>query len=92
MDPDLQQALTQLEARLASRIDRVGARLETPVDAMETRLTRLETHIDAVETRLRAHIEERIETTETKLMTVFHNWAQTVEVRGAWRISSGSRI
>ena len=56
MDPELQQALAQLEGRLAARID-------------------------GVETRLRTYIEERIEMTETKLLTAFHNWAQTFEVR-----------
>ncbi len=52
MDPDLQQALAQLEGRLTARID-------------------------AAENRM----EERIETTETKLLSAFHNWAQTFEVR-----------
>ena len=42
---------------------------------------RLNTRIDAVETRLRTYIEERSEMTETKLLTAFHNWAQTFEVR-----------
>lgn len=52
MDPELQQAFAQLEARLAARIDGAEARME-----------------------------ERIEATETKLLTAFHNWAQTFEVR-----------
>jgi hypothetical protein len=56
VDPELQQALAQLEGRLGARID--GA-----------------------ETRLRTYIEERIESTETKLLSAFHNWAQTFEVR-----------
>jgi len=37
--------------------------------------------MDAVESRLRVHFDERIEATETKLLTAFHNWAQTFEVR-----------
>ena len=56
MDPELQQALAQLEGRLGARID-------------------------GVETRLRTYIEERSEATETKLLSAFHNWAQTFEVR-----------
>lgn len=56
MDPELQQALSQLEGRLAARID-------------------------GVENRLRTYIEERSEETETKLLSAFHNWAQTFEVR-----------
>ena len=52
MDPELQQAFAQLEARLTARIDGAEARME-----------------------------ERLEATETKLLTAFHNWAQTFEVR-----------
>jgi hypothetical protein len=66
VDPKLQQALTQLKGRLA-RID--GAE------------NRLRTCVDGVETRLRTYIEERSEATETKLLSAFHNWAQTFEVR-----------
>jgi hypothetical protein len=52
VDPELQQAFAQLEARLTARIDGAEARME-----------------------------ERLEATETKLLTAFHNWAQTFEVR-----------
>ncbi len=52
MDPELQQALAQLEGRLTARIDAAEVRME-----------------------------ERIEATETKLLSAFHNWAQTFEVR-----------
>lgn len=67
MDPELQQALAQLKGRLGARID--GAE------------NRLRTCVDGVETRLRTYIEERSEATETKLLSAFHNWAQTFEVR-----------
>jgi len=56
MDPELRQALAQLEERLT---------------------TRIEERIEAAETRL----NERIEATETRLLTAFHNWSQTYEVR-----------
>jgi len=52
VDPELQQAFAQLEARLTARIDAVQARLE-----------------------------QQVETTETKLLTAFHNWAPTYDVR-----------
>ncbi len=42
---------------------------------------RLGARIDGVETRLKTYIEERSEATETKLLSAFHNWAQTFEVR-----------
>jgi len=52
VDPELQQAFAQLEARLTARIDGAEARME-----------------------------ERIEATETKLLTAFHNWASPSEAR-----------
>jgi hypothetical protein len=67
VDPELQQALAQLKGRLGARID--GAE------------NRLRTCVDGVETRLRTYIEERSEATETKLLSAFHNWARTFEVR-----------
>jgi hypothetical protein len=67
VDPELQQALAQLEGRLTAHIDAVEARLEG--------------RLDAVETRLRAYVDERSEATETKLLTAFHNWASPSEAR-----------
>jgi hypothetical protein len=67
VDPDLQQALTQFEGRLSARIDGVE--------------TRLRTYIEERDGALRTYIEERSEATETKLLSAFHNWAQTFEVR-----------
>jgi hypothetical protein len=67
VDPELQQALAQFEGRLNARIDAVESRLNA--------------RIDGVETGLRTYIEERSEATETKLLSAFHNWAQTFEVR-----------
>ncbi len=78
MDPDLQQALAQFEGRLNARIDGVEARLRTYV---EERTEALRTNIEERTEALRTYIEERSETTETKLLSAFHNWAQTFEVR-----------
>jgi hypothetical protein len=50
--PELQQHLTQLEGRLATRIDAAEA-----------------------------HMTERIEATETRLLTEFHKWASPMEAR-----------
>ena len=71
MDPDLQNALTQFEGRLAARIDGVETRLRIYIDE----------RIEATETKLLSAFVERIEATETKLLTGFHDWAQTYEVR-----------
>ena len=78
MDPELQQALAQFEGRLTARIDGVESRLNARIDAVESHLN---ARSDAVDTGLRTYIEERIEATETKLLSAFHNWAQTFEVR-----------
>ena len=67
MDPELQQALAQLEGRLGARIDGVE--------------TRLRTYIQERSEALRTYVDERSEATETKLLSAFHNWAQTFEVR-----------
>jgi hypothetical protein len=67
VDPELQQALAQLEGRLTAHIDAVEARLEG--------------RIDAVEMRFRTYVDERIEATETRLLTAFHSWASPLEAR-----------
>ena len=85
MDPELQQALAQFEGRLNVRIDAVESHLDVVESGLNARIgaveSSLNTRIDAVETRLRIYIEERSEMTETKLLSAFHNWAQTFEVR-----------
>ena len=52
MDPELKEALADLEGRINRRFE-----------ALEERMA------------------ERIESTETKLLTAFHDWARTHEVR-----------
>jgi hypothetical protein len=90
VDPELEQALAQLEGRLTARVDGVESRLRTYMEerievrlpAMEERIeVRLSARIDGLESRLKTYMEERIETAETKLLSAFHNWAQTFEVR-----------
>jgi hypothetical protein len=85
VDPELQQALAQFEGRLTARIDGVESHLNARIDGVESRLNSridaVNARIDAVDTGLRTYIEERIEATETKLLSAFHNWAQTFEVR-----------
>jgi len=34
-----------------------------------------------MESRISRHVDERLGNTETTLLTAFHNWAQTYEVR-----------
>ena len=67
MDPELQQALAQFEGRLNVRIGQFESGLNARLDTFET--------------RIRTCFEERSEAVETKLLSAFHNWAQTFEVR-----------
>jgi hypothetical protein len=78
VDPELQQALAQFEGRLNARIDGVETRLRSYI---EERSEALIAHVEERSEALKAYVEERGETTETKLLTAFHNWAQTFEVR-----------
>jgi len=41
-----------------------------------------------METRIYQHVDERLENTETKLLTAFHNWAQTYEARARGTVTS----
>ena len=56
------------------RLKSVETRLQTQIDGLRAHT---DERIDAVERRFR----EQLEGTETKLLTAFHNWAQTYEVR-----------
>jgi len=41
----------------------------------------LQTELKALEERLKAHTEEQLERLETKLLTAFHGWARSIEIR-----------
>jgi hypothetical protein len=71
MDPELKQALSDMENRFYQHVD---ARLKTT----ETKLNdRLDERLHAMELKF----DERLEGMETKLLTAFHDWARTYEVR-----------
>ena len=80
VDPELQQALAQLEVRLTARIDAAEARTEERITRLEERITRLDERITRLDERI-TRLEERIEATETKLLTEFHKWASPSEAR-----------
>jgi hypothetical protein len=56
----------------------VDPELQQAFAQLEVRLT---ARMETVESRLRTYIDERIEATETKLLTAFHNWASPSEAR-----------
>lgn len=41
----------------------------------------LHAEIEALEERLKKHTEEQVERLETKLLTAFHGWARSMEIR-----------
>jgi DNA anti-recombination protein RmuC len=89
MDAELKQTLTDMETRISRHVDErlesfsrhVDERLESFSRHVDERLETFSRHVDERLESSSRHFEERLENTETKLLTAFHNWAQTYEVR-----------
>ncbi len=114
MDPELKQALGEMEGRIFRHVDErvesvsrhVDERIESVSRHVDERIESVSRHVDErldtfsqrldgfsdhFEERLNTmsrHFEERIESTETKLLTAFHNWAQTYEVRARGTVAA----
>jgi hypothetical protein len=71
MDAELKQALADMEKGISRHVDERLEAFSRHVDE------RLESFLESYS----RHVDERIENTETKLLTAFHNWAQTYEAR-----------
>ncbi|HLK22032.1 MAG TPA: hypothetical protein VKT81_23950 [Bryobacteraceae bacterium] len=67
MDAELKQTLADMESRISKHVGDLESRIYQ--------------HVGNLESRIYQHVDERLEHTETKLLTAFHNWAQTYEVR-----------
>jgi hypothetical protein len=63
-----------MESRINARSDAMEQRIYAHVDA---RFGAVETNAESMETRLNA----RIEKTETNLLTAFHGWSRSMEIR-----------
>jgi hypothetical protein len=92
MDADLKQALDNMETRISRHVDvRLDAFSDTVLRHVDVRLDAFsDTVLRHVDERLDSfshHFEERLENTETKLLTAFHNWAQTYESRARGTIT-----
>jgi|SRR5580693_8517553 len=70
-----------VDERLESFSRHVDERLESFSRHVDERLETFSRHVDERLESSSRHFEERLENTETKLLTAFHNWAQTYEVR-----------
>jgi DNA anti-recombination protein RmuC len=73
MDAELKQALSDMETRISRHVDE--------------RLESVSRHVDERLESFSRHFEERLENTGTKLLTAFHNWAQTYESRARGTIT-----
>jgi hypothetical protein len=72
MDAELKQAFTDLQIQIRH---------------VDERLDSLSRHVDERFESNSRHFEERLENTETRLLTAFHNWAQTYESRARGTIT-----
>jgi DNA anti-recombination protein RmuC len=96
MDAELKQALVDMETRISSHVDerldtfsrRVDERFETVSRHVDERLESFSRHVDDRLESFSHHFEERLENTETKLLTAFHNWAQTYESRARGTVTA----
>jgi hypothetical protein len=85
MDAELKQALADMETRISRHVD---VRLESFSHHVDERLESFSHHVDERMESFSRHFEERLENTETKLLTAFHNWAQTYEVRARGTVAA----
>jgi DNA anti-recombination protein RmuC len=83
MDAELKQALTDLQIQ----IRHVDERLDSFSRHVDERFETVSRHVDERFESISRHFEERLENTETKLLTAFHNWAQTYESRARGTIT-----
>jgi membrane-bound lytic murein transglycosylase MltF len=74
MDAELKQALADMEGRIYQHVDK--------------RMDSVSRHVDERLESFSHHFEERLENTETKLLTAFHNWAQTYESRARGTVTA----
>ena len=95
MDAELKQAFTDLQTQIShvderldsfsrhvdERFEHVDERFESISRHVDERFEAISRHVDERFEAISRHFEERLENTETKLLTSFHNWAQTYEVR-----------
>jgi hypothetical protein len=83
MDAELKQAFTDLQ----TQIRHVDERLDSFSRHVDERFEAVSRHFDERFESISRHFEERLENTETKLLTAFHNWAQTYESRARGTIT-----
>jgi hypothetical protein len=84
MDTELKQYLDgkfrEVEARFQAMDTRFTA-MDTRFAAMDASLTAMDARFTALDASLREHVSIECEKVETKLLTEFHKWGRTSEMR-----------
>ncbi len=62
-------------------VDRQFAQVYQKFADIDRKFENLHADMESMEARLKAYTDERCEKVETSLLTAFHTWAQTYEVR-----------
>jgi DNA anti-recombination protein RmuC len=90
MDAELKQAFTDLQTQIGhvdERLDSFSRHVDERFEHVDERFEAISRHVDERFESISRHFEERLENTETKLLTSFHNWAQTYESRARGTIT-----
>jgi len=76
------ERLPATEARMHEQLAATEVRVRQYTDErLAATEARMHEQLAATEVRVQHYTDERLENTETKLLTAFHNWAQTYEIR-----------
>jgi len=67
-----------MDAELKQHLEAMESRMDGKLEAMESRL---EGKLDAAEERLKANTRQECEKVETALLTEFHKWGRTSDMR-----------
>lgn len=93
MDEELKQYLGGMEDRFVESVtERIGGRIDAlqgrvielgeRIDAVEGRIMdRVDGRIDAVEERMKDYARQGLHELETKIITEFHKWGRTSDMR-----------
>jgi hypothetical protein len=81
-DEGLATTETKMRQYTDERLTATEAKMHEQLAATEVRMRQYtDERLAATEVRVQHYTDERLENTETRLLTAFHNWAQTYEIR-----------
>ncbi|HYZ84046.1 MAG TPA: hypothetical protein VE621_06570 [Bryobacteraceae bacterium] len=83
-EPVTRVELEAVLSKFASQIDLRMDGLESRFEALDRKVEALDRKVEAVDTKIDTNVEElkaRIERVETNLLTAFHQWARSTEIK-----------